>query len=314
MMRSFIQKRFNKWLKRRMPATKQVTLNSGNTFIFPSKSGIHFLICCIILFLLGTNYQNNLILFLVFFLCSFMITCLLLSYQNLAGLTLTGIESKANFAKQDCQFNLRLTSSEKPVSDVTFSFQKPSSTLHTMNDGDNISLYACSKLRGYFNPGRVTIRSTFPFGLFNVWTHIDFAYKVLLYPQPLENKMPTNTSFSGSKNQSIKQQKSGVDEFSTLKQYQRGESLKSVAWKQLAQGRGWLSKQFEQTTGGNIALDINSLNHLPLETRLSYLCYHILELEKKQQSYSLTLAGFYIEADVGEQHKHQCLQALALYK
>ena len=313
-LNNVIQKRFNKWLKRRLPATQEITLNSGNTFIFPSKIGLHFLITTSILFLLGTNYQNNLILFLVFFLCSFMLTCLLLSYQNLAGLTLKGIQAQAQFAGKDCQFKLILKQNKTIARDVSFAFQKCSSDLHTVIEQDSVAIYAFSKNRGYYQPGRVTLQSNFPFGLFTVWTHLDFDFKVLLYPQPIENKLQTQRLLDKTHDNNAYQSSIGVDQFSTLKAYQQGESLKSVAWKQLAQGRGWYSKQFEQSVGGDVLLDINSLSHLSLELRLSYLCYLVIELEKLQQRYALILDKASYEVGSGERHKQKNLKALALFE
>lgn len=314
MINHFFRNRFDKWLKRRIPMSKQITLNSGNTFIFPSKAGLHLLLSCFILFLLGTNYQNNLILFLVFFLCSFMVTCLLLSYQNLAGLNLFALKGDAQFAGKDSQFNLRLSHAKVEAKAISFEFQQPSSELKAVVEHNSVSVYACCHQRGYFNPGRVTVRSTFPFGLFNVWTHLDFGFKVLLYPHPVENSLPLERLSGSIDDAGIKQPLIGVDEFSTLKNYQLGESLKSVAWKQVAQGRGWLTKQFEQPAGAEVALDIKLLAHLPVEMRLSFLCYQILELEKKNQRYSLTLGDQQIKVGTGKPHQAVCLQALALHK
>lgn len=310
----FFKNRFEKWLKRRIPATKEITLNNRNLFIFPSKNGLSFLLCCFILFLLGTNYQNNLILIMVFFLCSLMITCLLLSYRNLANLTLMAFESEPQFAGKDCKFELRVIADNNQPQDVSFSFQSNLSDFQTVIDRDKVVLYACSRTRGYFNPGRITVRSTFPFGLYTVWTHVDFGIKVLLYPEPIENLIKAVPYSENNSHDSFNQTTLGVDQFSTLKSYQQGESLKSVAWKQLAQGRGWLSKQFEQSLGEDLLLDINSLKHLPLESRLSFLCYQILELDKCQQRYALTLGKQKIEMNSGKRHKEHCLKALALFE
>jgi uncharacterized protein (DUF58 family) len=313
MVNNFFKNLYNKWLKRRLPVTKEITLNSGNTFIFPSKLGLHFLLCCFLLFILGTNYQNNLILFLVFFLCSFMVTCLLLSYQNLAGLTLNAIEPEAQFSCCDCQFKLRVNLSNTTATDIYFCFQTNSSQLKSIISNDIVELYSYSILRGYFDPGRVTVRSNFPFGLFNVWTHLDFGFNALLYPQPLENKFQATSLSDNVHENSHDQSLLGVDQFSSLKNYQQGESLRSVAWKQLAQGRGWLTKQFEQSAGGDILLDINNLTHLPVETRLSFLCYQIIELQKNNQRYTLILNNETINVGSGYRHKEHCLKALALF-
>ncbi|MCP5077837.1 MAG: DUF58 domain-containing protein, partial [Psychromonas sp.] len=198
--------------------------------------------------------------------------------------------------------------------DISYQFQHPSSVLHTIIEEDSIALYALSEQRGYFNPGRVTVRSTFPFGLFNVWTHLDFGLQVLLYPKPIENRIELLRLSSNLHDSSVNQSIAGVDQFSTLKTYQLGESLKSVAWKQVAQGRGWFSKQFEQSAGGDLSLDIDRLNHLPLETRLNYLCFQIIELARRDERYALTLYNQKIEVGSGKLHQQQCLTALALFK
>ena len=314
MMKNYISKRFDKWLIKRMPAGGEFTLNSGNTFIFPSKTGLHFLVSCFILFLLGTNYQNNLILFLVFFLCSFMFTCLLLSYQNLAGLTLVAVAPDSQFACKDCCFKLTIKHPKTMAQGLSFSFKNQRSQLQSMIKNNSVVLYSYSSQRGYFNPGRITVKSTFPFGLFNVWTHLDFDFKVLLFPSPIENTLKESRTLEDNIHQhSVYQTIAGVEQFSTLKNYQVGESLKSVAWKQVAQGRGWLSKQFEQSAGGDLLLDLGDLNLLPLEMRLSFLSYHIIRLEKMKQRYSLTLNQQRIDIGLGQSHKNKCLQALALF-
>ncbi|WP_413698632.1 DUF58 domain-containing protein [Psychromonas sp. KJ10-10] len=313
MFNNFIRKRFDKWLVKRMPAQRKITLNSGNTFIFPSKTGLHFLISCLILFLLGTNYQNNLILFLVFFLCSFMFTCLLFSYQNIAGLGLKAIQPEAQFASSPCRFTLTLQQPKSQVQDVNFYFKSAQSDLESTIKNETVVLYSYSEHRGYFNPGRVTVKSSFPFGLFNVWTHLDFDLRVLLYPSPIENQLTQSKTADKSQHNTLYQPVVGVEQFSTLKSYQIGESLKSVAWKQLAQGRGWLSKQFEQSAGGDLLLDIRHLGHLSLEMRLSYLTYQIVTLEKIKQRYALTLNQHHIEIGLGTSHKERCLRALALF-
>lgn len=312
-LKRLIARRFERWLTARMPAQNSFTLNHANTFIFPSKFGLHFLVLCFILFLLGTNYQNNLILFVLFFLCSFMVTCLLLSYQNIAGLTLTANQVKAQFAGQDCVFCLRIIKNLSPGQQIDFYFQNPSSPLKSVISEQQVLVYGLSNKRGWFNPGRVTIRSTFPFGLFTVWTHLDFGLCALLYPKPLESDQQLVSLSAEQTNQGLTNAALGFEQFSTLKSYQPGESLKSVAWKQVAQGRGWFSKQFEQSQGGDVLLDLALYTNLDLETKLSLLCYQVIELEKNDVSYALKLETKTTATDHGLQHKELCLKALALY-
>ena len=62
----------------------------------------------------------------------------------------------------------------------------------------------------------------------------------------------------------------GHDEFYQLQQYQQGEPFSRVAWKQVARGQGWLSKQFQQTLSGQLQLDFSALPEATLEQRLSF--------------------------------------------
>ncbi|PKH04249.1 hypothetical protein CXF72_01900 [Psychromonas sp. MB-3u-54] len=308
-----IKQRFERWLTARLPANNSFTLNQKNIFIFPSKFGLQFLILGFILFLLGTNYQNNLILFVVFFLISFMVTCLLLSYQNIADLTLTANPITAQFAGQDSVFCLRITKKFDRGQKIDFYFQQPSSALKSVIKDQQVFVYGLSKTRGWFKPGRVTLRSTFPFGLFTVWTHLDFGLSVLLYPEPLNNGMPLVSASAEQTNKGLTNFSPGFEQFSMLKSYQPGESLKSVAWKQLAQGRGWFSKHFEQAQGGNVLLDLALYKNLDLEKKLSLLCFQIIELDRNDCRYALKLGNKTIAAGHGLEHKDMCLKALALY-
>lgn len=83
-----LQNYWNRWLNKRIPAATQHHLNHHNIFIFPAKFGLLFLSLCLLLFLLGTNYQNNLMLLLCYFLLALFLVNLLASYINFARIDL----------------------------------------------------------------------------------------------------------------------------------------------------------------------------------------------------------------------------------
>lgn len=308
-----LNKRYARWLKKRIPEVDSITLNRGNTFVFPSRFGLVFLTTCIVMFLIGTNYQNNLVLFLVFFLLSFMVTCLLLSYQNLSGLVLTTMKGNDHFAGAECAFTLRVDAKENIAQQTTYVFQHASSDINSVVDDRQVQLFAKNSQRGWFKPGRVTVQSYYPFGLFKVWTHLDLGLSCLLYPTPIENPLE-NIALSGEETKSGGlQTKVGVDAFSSLKPFMEGESLKSVAWKQVAQGRGWFTKQFEQEQGGDVYLSLSAFKGIPIEEKLSMLTYQVLSYEQQGVSYALDLGHMVIKVNSGPTHYKSCLRALALY-
>lgn len=312
-LQELINKRFDRWLKKRMPAVDSITLHRGNTFIFPSRFGFVFLITCSVLFLFGTNYQNNLILFMVFFLLSFMVTCLLFSYKNFSGLKLTASRSVDQYAGKACTFSLRIDAKQHLAQQTTYSFQYPSSSLKAVISDLQVQLFAKNNKRGWFNPGRVTVQSYYPFGLFKVWTHLDFGFCCLLYPMPVESQL-FNIALSGENSDTgYFQSKAGFEAFNTLKPFQQGESLKSIAWKQVAQGKGWFTKQFEQEQGGDVYLSFSAFKGQSVEQTLGMLTYQVLSYEEQGVNYALDLGFTIIKASSGAEHQKHCLRALALY-
>mgnify|MGYP000157833705 CR=1 FL=1 len=62
------------------------------------------------LYLLGTNYQNNLILALSFLLASLFITCIWHCYQNLAGIKVSAQACEPHFVGHSVRFSVLLQS------------------------------------------------------------------------------------------------------------------------------------------------------------------------------------------------------------
>ena len=69
---------------------------------------------------------------------------------------------------------------------------------------------------------------------------------------------------------------SGSEEFRGLRGYVPGDSLSQVDWKGYARGRGLNVKLFEEPASGRLWLRYDRTDELPLEQRLSILCYSSL--------------------------------------
>ncbi len=75
------------WIDSRRPVANTHHLNRNNLFIFPSQQGLWFLLVNLLLWVLGTNYQNNLILALAFLFLTFFIVAILHTFTNLSGMS-----------------------------------------------------------------------------------------------------------------------------------------------------------------------------------------------------------------------------------
>ena len=259
---------FNRWLKNRLPAASTQVLSNKNIFIFPTPFGFAYMAFILLLFLLGTNYQNNVIILLSYMMASLFVTCMLHSFFNLLGITFCIEGQDIAYAKQKHLILIKINAN-KPRFDLRFEFpvkyqlsslnknknknkdedEDEAIVIHshysTVASGDTeVFIPFTPAKRGLVFPGRVKISSEYSLGFFRTWTQLDFGNQITVAPTPLAitGTMPKLTGVDEGDDSSTNPVK-GTDDFSELKTYVAGEPLTHVAWKQIARGLGWLTKK-----------------------------------------------------------------------
>jgi uncharacterized protein (DUF58 family) len=338
-----LQRYWNKWLNKRIPAAPHHHLNHHNIFIFPAKFGLMFLSLCVLLFLLGTNYQNNLMLLLCYFLLAIFLVNLLASYINFARIDLQIGKCPEVFVGDNLHIPLWLNANNDgayPVNGLLhFKFQAKKDQYYPQNslvDADaftnpiNLS-HKCQK-RGKLILSRVTVESFYPLGLYRCWTHLAFTHQITVFPKPLpcDIQLYVSEHNSAKKSGDIANEQSGHNDFSHLKAYQIGEPLNHIAWKQLAKGRGMVSKQFcsignhigwlkisaeyRNKTVSHCKMELGEdLYKNSLDKELGELCYQVIELSRTQRTFGLDLGAQCIAPNSGTGHRLTCLHALAYF-
>jgi uncharacterized protein (DUF58 family) len=316
------------WLSKRIPSAKQHNLSNKNIFIMPTRFGFSFMFFVMVLFLLATNYQNNIIMLFSYLMASLFITAMMNTFFNLSGLTVKAQNMSYGYAEQPLSFAVSLHSKQSRYA-LNLAFKDQSmTTLEHCHQGDNlVNVLFTINQRGRFPTGRLKISSEYCFGLFVAWTHLDFASYAVVYPKSraIEGALP---NLSAPKNNDDENSNlmpefvQGTDDFYQLKPYELGEPLSRVAWKQLAKGQGRFSKQYQQNQGKLCWLTLAAMPSHNLETKLQYLCFLIAEHSKTGQPFGLdlslgtstntrTAAEVKINPDVGTEHLKSCLIALA---
>ncbi|QBF81629.1 DUF58 domain-containing protein [Shewanella maritima] len=317
-----LQQRWQRWIKRRLPPQAKVTLSHRGIFILPSAFGLAWLTLVVVLYLFGTNYQNNLVIGLSLLLASVFHTCIIYSYKNLAGLTFSALPAPEAHAGVSMPFPIKLsgqtTKQHKSTSHqqicLNFSEQRHI-RVHHSNELTDASVPFDKPKRGLLKPGRITVSSNFPLGLCKAWSYVDLDLEHVIYAKPLPSDIQLSSVDTPDPiNEQHGKLKPGVDDFKGLKGYVPGESLKQVAWKQWAQGRGMLSKEFAEPEGAPVWLTFNPQSGELLESQLSHLAWQVDTLTKAKQMFGLSLPGNTIEPDTGEAHRQACQQAIALFK
>lgn len=349
-VKGFINKRFERWLSRRVPGNYEHKLSNRNIFIMPTRFGFAYLFFDVLLFLLGTNYQNNTILLLSYLLASLFITVMLHSFYNFSQLTFSSSAKQFAFANQQAHFPINIKADKahfdlnfqhvmkKFASHVALPQSAPSQKIkiEQCDAGEHqVLLPYLADNRGVYNIGRVKVFSEYSLGLFITWAMLDFSHQLVVFPQPKKLKgnhnyltgldEPKHSKHSENTNALAS---AGMDDFSELKNYIVGESQARIAWKQLARGQGKLSKHYQNQQGSLRWLKLSDMPSIELETQLSCLCFLILEYSKSQHNFGLLLDAtlpstinnvnksqtLKIAPNSGYQHQQDCLIALAEFK
>ena len=291
---------------------KPLILNQRRIFILPTQRGFGFALLIVLLALIAFVYNNNLAYMLAFLLASIFLITILHTYKSLAGLTIQEGATVAAFAGESAGFGVYI---DNPTPIERQHIQLKMKTVENFNlqmhTKTQLTLYEPTQKRGWHPAGKVTVSSTYPLGLFRAWSPIRFNAKALVYPKPVDQKIPFPESGATQNQQG--QFKKGGDEFYDLQGYKAGDPIKHLHWKAYARGLGLFSKQYGAENSAEIWLDYGHTSGQSLEERLSYLCRWVVDAEQAGLSYGFVMPGLRLEPGNGSAHYRRCLEALASF-
>lgn len=311
---ALLKNKFWWWIAKRSPKAPKVTLRHKSIYVLPTSQGLLFLLVVMVMWLLGTNYQNNLILATVFLLVSLMIVSILHAFKNLLGLQFEVVASRSTFAGAHAEFVVLITSAVKNKHDnihVALDLAFPVTVDLIEAKEQRVTLVAHAPVRGWFSPGRILVKSYYPLGLVRAWSWVHLDMSALVYPAPIACEEPPLTQLSDHAGAIVARE--NHEDFYGLASYQAGMPMARVAWKQYARGAGLHLKDYVGYQSQDVWLDWQMLKGLDTEARLSRLCYWVLQLSKTSGQYGLRLPHQSFELGAGDAHKVTLLRALALY-
>ncbi|MGL4251323.1 MAG: DUF58 domain-containing protein [Aeromonas sp.] len=299
-----------RWLENRIPPARQVRLVTRSLFILPTRMGLLYLLVLLAIYLLGTNYQNNLVLLVAYSLASLFMTAMWLTHRNLLGLELLSGPLVLGEAGSQLPIPVKVQS-QRPVRALHFYLNDATLWLALADPQPrSLLLRVTSQHRGPLPLGRLRVESRYPLGLFRCWSLLDLQLEGWLAPKPEYGKLKGADS-SAPQGQLGQLGPAPLGDFDTLRQHQQGESLSRIAWKQLAQGRGLLSKQFEEPRQDDTHLAPERVASGDLERRLAVLAWWCADFGKRGTPFTLTLTGQTLGPDSGAAFVQRCQLALA---
>jgi uncharacterized protein (DUF58 family) len=302
------------WWYRPAPRAREQRVVRRRIYILPTRNGLLMVLVLGAMLLGAMNYGNSLVYGLTFLLTSVSVVSIIHTHRNLADLVVRTGQSRPVFAGEVALFPLAV---ENPGADrVAISFELengrttadlPEHSLHW------IELRRPVEQRGWCELPRVTITSSFPLGLFRAWSFLELDQRCLVYPRPEQNGPPLPTGGGDEEHWERGRTGAGREDFSALRDYRAGDSLRHVHWKALAREQGLLTKEYEGSGRGHLLFEWDTLSGLPPEARLSRLCRWVLLAEASGLRYGLALPGGRLAPGRGESHRQRCLEALALF-
>ena len=333
-LRALFERNFNRWLAKRIPSQSEHSLNSNNILIYPTRFGLGYVAIVTLIFLLGTNYQNNIILLLSYLLASFFISVMLHSFYNFSTLRFNSVNKQHGYVSEVISFPINITT-KKQHYDINVLFADKQLINKSLTNKVSLAIakkgthtvllpFQATK-RGLQKIGRVIVYSEYSLGLFKSKTILDFAHHAIVFPKP-KSLVAGQYQLSGQADEPViesyhESTHSGTDDFSELKSFVTGESRARTAWKQLAKGQGHFSKHYQGSQGQLQWLKLSDMPGNDIETRLRYLSFLIHELTAVNQVFGLDLhensitgnSSKNIAPNTGFDHQQACLIALALY-
>lgn len=299
------------------PETGPVHLTHRRVFILPTKRGLFFMLVAFVMLIGALNYNSSLAYSLTFLLTSLGIIAILHTYRNLLGLKIDTGPIPPVFCGEEVHVPVMLENHHHSARYALrlhfprFSEENRVITDVPENQWIRVETAFPALARGRHPLYRLTLRTMFPLGMFQAWAYAQLNTHYLVYPapdssQPLPQDSLYHFNLSGDRG-------SGTDDFAGLRNYHPGDSLRHIHWKSFARERGLHTKQFGGDRAEELWLDWNTLDDLETEARLSRLTRWILDADARHFNYGLRLPGQVIPLGHGPEHKHRCLEALALF-
>jgi len=318
--RQTFNKHYQQWVFRRLPPVKKIRLDNRKLFIFPTRSGFVFFGLLLLLWLVATNFENNLVFAFTFLLASLFVVGVFHTFLNLSGLHIEGGRATPGFAGATAEFEYLLSQGGKRERySIEFSHPGVDPVIESLVANEIKAIYLSIPVthRGWFGAQRITVQSVYPLGLLKVWTYLQFDTKALVYPKAIDVPLPAQLAVGQNDKTSSENylaHNSGSDDFVGLEKYQLGESLNHIAWKQFAREQGMLTKHYADAIDDQIWLDWEALPGMDTEARLSRLCAWALRFSESSQPFGLRLPGLELPPSTGRAHCDRVLRELALFE
>jgi uncharacterized protein (DUF58 family) len=316
-LKSVYIKRRNQWLSKRIPAENSFNLDLGNTFILPSSFGWAMIAIVVFLFILGTNYQNNIVLGMSYFFIALGLLSLFHSYVYFTQHSVQFLPFEPEFENRELRLNCIISSTQKYTGgEILISAYGQTQRFATdlMKNSQTCSLPLINLPRGLHDCERIKFETLYAFGLFRCWSYLKPKHQLLVYPgiQKAPIKLHRHLDEDDSEHDNVNN-KVASDNLQGIRNFVETDPLHHVSWKHVAKGQGMLTKDFAQNAGVSGWVRLSDYQNGDIENALRILSYQVQQLYKENAEFGIDLGVTKILPQTGFDHLQKCLFRLATY-
>ena len=310
-----LRRRVGAWARRRQGDDRlPIVINTRRVYILPTRAGLAFAMLVLVMLLAGLNYSNSVALLITFMLAGFGMIAMHLTHRNLVGVTLRAIASVDAFVGEHGRLLVTLDNSADTARlalECEVAGSPRASVDVPANGAARADVGLTLARRGRLEVDRITLSTSFPFGLFRSWTYVHVKASLLAWPVPLGRREAPPETASGGSAPAV--HRVGDEEWAGLREFRTGDSPRQVAWGAYARGRGLLVKTYQSPAAHHRQFDLAAVPGVHLEQRLEQLSAWIVAAHARGERYGLRLGEVTLPPDSGNEHRARCLNGLALY-
>ena len=282
--------------------------HSTTSLKLTSEGGAWFVLSFLI-FLIATNYNNNVVFLLACLLLGVWLLSAWLTLKNMVGLNCLHWSVDPCFEGSDAVYRL-LVEAHDGQSHFEIGCDEANEThrVTELNKGKRHWLLFNTKMdvRGNHKPSDTSVFSTWPFGLWQASCTTPDIPLCLVYPKPMGNQpLP-----------SLDQRCLDIhstDELSGLRSYQEGDNLRYIDWKAMARSEQTLVKIFDgDHQQQTLWLDAKNVQVVDFEDKCRQLSRWVVECERQGIQYGLRVGAAMLSPGSTRIHQHLSLRLLAL--
>ncbi len=317
-----LRARWQRWWQGRQPVADTHQTTQRNVYIVPTLAGIAFCGTLGVLLLASINEQLSLGYALTFALVGAGLASMHTTHANLRGLQMDLKAPDGVHAGEEYTLELRLHNSSQARFGIAVSAlldggpTEPAWVDVPALGHAVLRLRLPALTRGLHDLPRLVISTRFPLGFFRAWSYWRPASRVWVYPRAEDVLAPfPSQAEAGAGEAAPTRASQGGSDFSGVRSYRRGDSLKQVLWRKSAlaldQGLPLWVRETEAPLARDLWLDWRDTQGRDVEARLSRLTAWVLAAERVGQPYGLRLMGRDTPPSLGAAHRQACLEQLA---